>query len=186
MIITLNEKTSSNFKGTIIDIETIGDFSQFADNDSRQYHNLEPTILGYITKNELNILCAKGKDAIDELTEQIVEIVPSLKKPLFAFQSRFERGVFYHSCGIKIQFYGELNKETFEWKGNACAELDIPNYGDPFNNVGKECNLAWTKGDYEKAIKHNRSCLLKERDILLKRKHRKPDGLKLHRLSTER
>lgn len=180
MIITHNEKVSSNFRGTIIDLETIGDFSrQFADNDSRQYRTLKPAILGYITKNELNILCAKGEDAIDELIERSVEIVPSLKAPLFAFQSRFERGVFHHSCGMQIEFDGELNKEIFEWKGNACTELDIPNYGDPFNNVGRECNLAWERGDYEKAIKHNRSCLLKERDILLKRTYREPDELKL-------
>ena len=139
---------------------------------------MKPTILGYITKNELNILCARGKDGIDKLIEQSLEIIPSLKKPLFAFQSRFERGVFHHSCGIQIQFDGELNKETFEGKGKACAELDIPNYGDPFNNVGKDCNIAWTRGDYEQAIKLN-SCLLKERDILLKRTYREPDKLKL-------
>ena len=179
MIITRNEKFSSNFKGTIIDLETIGDFSrQFAENDSRQYHTLKPTILGYINKNELNILCAKGKDAIDELIERSVEIVPSLKKPLFAFQSRFERGVFHHSCGMQIEFDGELNRETFERKGNACVELDIPNYGDPFNHDGRQCNLAWTRGDYENAIKHNRNCLLSERDILLKRNYREPDVLK--------
>ena len=79
----------------------------------------------------------KREDAIDELIEQSVEIVPSLNEPLFAFQSRFERGVFYHSCGIQVQFNGELNKEIFEWKGNACTELNIPNYDDPFNNVGR-------------------------------------------------
>ena len=147
MIITHNEKIRSNFEGTIIDIETIGDFLKFPDEDSRNYRNLKPTILGYITKDELNILCAKGKDAINELIEQSVMIVPSLTKPLFAFQSMFERGVFHHTCGMQIEFYGELNTYTREWKGYACAELDIPNYDDPFNNVGMECNLAWTRGD---------------------------------------
>jgi len=180
MIISHNEKSKFSFKGTIIDIETIGDFSrEFADNDSRQYRGLTPTILGYIAKDELNVLCAKGTSALGELKEKIVEIVPSLKKPLFAFQSRFEQGVFHHSCGIKIKFNGELNKEIYEWKGNACTELDIPNYNDPFNNVGKYCVDAWFKGDYENAIKHNRSCLLKERDILPKRNYREPDELNL-------
>lgn len=181
MLITHHEKVKSPFKGTIIDIETIGNFSrQFEDEDSRRYCNLEPTILGYIDEKELNILCAKGTDAIDELIERIIVIVPSLSQPLFAFQSRFERGVFHHSCGIQIEFDGELNDETYEWKGTACKELDIPNYGDPFNNVGRDCILAWIRGDYENAIKHNRSCLLKERDILLKRKYRKPDSLELY------
>lgn len=180
MILNHNEKVASNFKGTVIDVETIGEFSrEFADDDSRQYRELKPTILGYITKDELNVLCAKGMDALDELKEHITDILPSLNRPLFAFQSRFERGVFHHSCGIQIEFEGELNKETFEWKGYACSDLKIPNYADPFNNVGKDCNIAWMKGDYDSAIKHNRSCLLKERDILLKRKYRKPDKLKL-------
>jgi hypothetical protein len=179
MIISHNEKASSNFKGTIIDIETIGDFSKYDDNDSRQYHKLTPTILGYITKDELNSLCAKGIDALEELKEQTVHILPSLKKPLFAFQSRFERAVFHHSYKIEIKFDGELNNKAREWKGDACSDLGIPNYDDPFNNVGKECNIAWIKGNYDAAIKHNRSCLLKERDILLKRNYRKPDELKL-------
>jgi hypothetical protein len=178
MILMHREKTTSSFKGTVIDIETIGDFlSEFDSYDSRRYRNLTPTILGYITKDELNVLCAEGTNALNELKEQIMEIVPSLKKPLFGFQCVFERGVFHHSCGIKIDFDGELNNEIREWKGYACSELDIPNYDDPFNNVGRDCNIAWTRGNYASAIKHNRSCLLKERDILLKRGYRKPDDL---------
>lgn len=70
---------------------------------------------------------------------------------------------------MQIEFDGELNNDTSEWKSNACTELDIPNYGGPSNNVDKECIFAWIRGECEKAIKHNRSCLLKERDILLKR-----------------
>lgn len=180
MILIHSEKIPSNFSGTVVDLETIGDFSrEFAYDDSRQYRELKPTILGYITKDELNVLCAKGMDALDKLREQIVDILPSLNKPLFAFQARFEQGVFHHSCGIEIEFEGELNKDAFEGKGPACSELEIPNYGDPFNNIGRDCNIAWIKGDYDSATKHNRSCLLKERDILLKRKYRKPDKLEL-------
>jgi hypothetical protein len=179
MIITHNEKVSSNFDGTIIDIETIGEFSKYENNDSRQYCKLTPTIIGYINKDELRILCAKGTDALKELQDIAVSVIPSLEKPLFAFQAMFERGVFHHSCGMQIPFDGELNKETFEPKGDACVELNIPNYGDPFNHDGRQCNLAWTRGDYENAIKHNRNCLLTERDILLKRRFREPDELKL-------
>ena len=42
---------------------------------------------------------------------------------------------------------------------------------------GKLCMEAWQKGQLEKAIAHNRSCLLKERDILLRRGFRKPNQL---------
>jgi len=38
---------------------------------------------------------------------------------------------------------------------------------------------AWQAGEFDKAVAHNRACLMKERDILLKRGYRKPDGLPL-------
>ena len=175
-----SEKNKLNFKGTIIDIETIGDFCrEYDDDDSRQYSMLVPTIFGYITKDKLKILCAEEKTGLDELQEEVTKLIPSLQRPIYAFQSRFERGVLHHCYGVKLKIDGELNKLTREWKGNACAELDIPNYDDPFNNVGKECILAWLRGDYENTIKHNRSCLLKERDILLKRDYREPDKLRM-------
>lgn len=181
MIIVHSEKIKSKFEGTIIDIETIGDFCrEYDDDDSRQYSKLVPTIFGYITKDKLKIRCAEGKTALKELQKVVTRILPSLKRPIYAFQCRFERGVLHHCYVVKLKIDGELNARTREWKGNACAELDIPNYNDPFNNVGKECVFAWLRGDYENAIQHNRSCLLKERDILLKRDYRKPDKLRMH------
>ena len=175
-----SEKNKLNFKGTIIDIESIGDFCrEYDDDDSRQYSALIPTLFGYITKDKLKILCAEEKTGLDELQEEVTKLVPCLQRPIYAFQSRFERGVLHHCYGVKLKIDGELNKFTREWKGNACAELDIPNYNDPFNNVGKDCIFAWIRGDYENTIKHNRSCLLKERDILLKRDYREPDKLRM-------
>src|SRR4030042_1579417 len=47
-----------------------------------------------------------------------------------------------------------------------------------FNDNGLLCLQSWLKGKIENAILHNRSCLLKERDILLKRGFRKPDDLR--------
>jgi hypothetical protein len=178
MLITHNEKMRSRFDGTIIDLETTGEFSRFPYDDSRNYQNLKLTIFGYVNNNELNISCAKGNDGLDQLIERTKKIVPSLKQPLYAFQSRFERGVFYHACGLEIEFDGELNSQTFEKKLNACIELGIPDYGDPYNHDGRQCSLAWERGDYKNAIKHNRNCLLTERDILLKRNYREPDELK--------
>lgn len=179
MIIVHYEKIKSTFDGTIIDIESIGNFCGGYE-DSREYKDTIPTIFGYINSSELKILCAQGKTALKELNEKIIKITPSLEKPLFAFQCHFERGVLFHSCGLAVKFDGELNKEKFEPKRDVIRLLRIPNYNDPFHDNGYRCMEAWLEGDYENAIKHNRSCLLKERDILLMRKHRKPDGLKLH------
>jgi hypothetical protein len=117
-------------------------------------------------------------EAISELKQKIEGILDSLERPFYAFQSEFERGVFFHQLGKRIDFDGELQRYRGESKGNARTELDILNYGDPFNDVGKLCMQAWLRGEFDRAIAHNRACLLKERDILIKRGFRKPDDLK--------
>jgi len=179
VLISHFEKTKSRFEGTIIDIETIGEFCYDYD-DSRHYQDIIPTIFGWINKDELNIFCARGMNAIEELKEKTTHTLPNLGKPWYAFNCSFEKGVLFHSYGTKIKFKGELNEKKFEKKKNAVAKLGIPNYDDPFYDSGFECLKAWKKGHYKHAVKHNRSCLLKERDILQKRGYRKPDKLILH------
>ncbi len=178
MIIEHKEDISSNFEGTIIDIETIGEFlNQYP--DSRRYKDIQLVIFGFINRHSLEILCAKGMKAINELRERTEKIIDNLERPFYAFNTDFERGVLFHELGKEIDFDGELHKETFESKVNAVRDLDIPNYDDPFYSRGFPCMQAWKDGQFDKAIAHNRACLLKERDILIKRGFRKPDELEL-------
>ncbi len=177
MIIEHKEDTSSNFEGTIIDIETIGEFlNQYP--DSRQYKDIQLVIFGFINRHALHIFCAKRIKAISELKEKIEDIIGGLEKPFYAFNSQFERGVLFYELGREIGFDGELQKEKYESKVNAVGDLCIPNYDDPFYDRGFPCMKAWESGEFEKAIAHNRACLLKERDILIKREYIKPDKLK--------
>lgn len=178
MIKTYHERNNIKFNGTIIDLETIGNFCNY--HDSRDYQEITPVIFGYINKDELKIFCAEGKENIPKLTNQSSEIITILEKPFIAFNCCFEMGVLYHSCGLTIDFDGELMEEKvpgvkWENKREACAKLGVSNYGDPFNGCGSACSAAWLNGNYEEAIRHNRSCLLSERDILLKRGYRKLD-----------
>lgn len=178
MLLRYSEKNDVPFDGTIIDLETIGQFCGYY--DSRDYQRLEIIIFGYINKKELRIFCAEGKEAIPELIKKSLELLANLDRPFFAYNCCFEMGVFYHSCGLKIKFDGELMKEKvqgvkWENKREACSELGVSNYGDPFDGFGEKCSEAWLDENYEDAVRHNRSCLLSERDILLKRGHRKPD-----------
>ncbi len=185
MIIEHKEDIISNFEGTIIDIETIGEFNRnklyTLYNDSRQYENMQQVILGFINSNNLSIFCAQGEEAINELKVQTEKTINTLKRPFYAFQTNFECGVWFHHIGIIINFDGELQKRKFESKAEARMSLNIPNYDDPFNDVGKLCIEAWGKREFDRAMKHNRACLLKERDILLKRGFRKPDELRFVR-----
>jgi len=179
VIIEHEEDLSSNFEGTIIDIETIGEFlNQYP--DSRRYKDIQLVIFGFIHRHALHIFCARGTEAISKLKEKTKNIIDSLERPFYAFNSEFERGVFFHELGKEIDFNGEL-QEIRESKARAVRDLGIPNYDDPFHDRGLWCMNAWHNGEFDKAIAHNRACLLKERDILLKRGFRKPDELKFIR-----
>ena len=170
------EDITSDFEGTVIDIETVGGFlNQY--HDSRRYKNIRLVIFGFINSNGLCICCAKGMEALTELNTKTEELIELLQKPFYAFNCEFERSVLFYMLGRKIDFGRELNNEKYESKANAVQSLRIPNYDDPFNDNGKLCMTAWEQGEYDKAIVHNRACLLKERDILIKRAFREPDEM---------
>lgn len=172
---------NSNFEGTIIDLETIGEFNRIY-KDSRQYLNIKPVIFGYINSDYLQIHCAKKTDSLIKLQKIIIDELDSLDRPFYAFNCDFERGVLFHNLEREIPFECELNRKKFEAKRDAVKDLRISQYEDPFKDNGKLCSDAWNNGDLKKAMEHNRSCLLKERDILLKRGFRTPDPLKLVRI----
>jgi hypothetical protein len=176
VIIERKQDISSSFEGTIIDIETIGEFlNQYP--DSRRYKDIQLVIFGFINRDTLHILCAKGMRAINELREKTKDIIDSLERPFYAFNTEFERSVLSYEFGKEIDFDGEL-QEGRESKATTRSYLGIPNYDDPFYDRGLWCMNAWHNGEFDAAIAHNRACLLKERDILLKRGFRTPDELK--------
>lgn len=172
-----SEETKSDFNGTIIDLETIGDFHEEF-KDSRRCAWIRPVIFGFIQRDKLEIYYAESSSSIKQLNEEIDSIIDELEKPFYAFNSSFESYVLFHNLGRKIEFERELNKEQYEKKEKAVSFLEISQYGDPFNGEGRKCILAWNSGDMGNAIAHNRSCLLKERDILLKRGYRNPEIMK--------
>jgi hypothetical protein len=175
MILEQIEETGIDFEGTIIDIESIGDFNQKYKYDSRNYINIKQVILGYITKKELHIHCATNPPEIEELRLRTPAIINDLAKPFYAFNCNFESGVLFHHAGIQVDFGGELQGVPFERKKDAILQLRIPNYDDPFFDLGFMCIKAWNTQDFKKAMAHNRACLLKERDILVKRGFKEPD-----------
>lgn len=176
MIFEHCEEIEPGFEGTIIDIETIGDFARNF-SDSRQYAKIRPVIFGCISGKELRIVYAERPGGMELLGQKILPLLNSLQRPFYAFNAPFEMGVLFHSLKVETLFEGELNREKFEPKRNAVQRLCIPQYSDPFNDNGLLCVKAWENGQIKEAIAHNRSCLLKERDILLKRGCRKPDKL---------
>jgi hypothetical protein len=178
MVKVFSEDMNLDFEGTIIDLETIGNF-QTRYFDSRRYRNIIPVIFGIICKEELKIISAEDELDIEKLKKEINVNLPKLREPYFAFNSNFETGTLFHSCSYLAKFQGELNKEMYEGKWKAVRELGISNYGDPFHDKGLECSKAWLRGEIDMAIAHNRSCLLKEKDILLLRGYRKPDELEI-------
>ena len=181
-ILSHDEAAISDFDGTVVDIETIGDFDDHYKhtNDSRLYRNVKQVVFGYIDNRGLHILCAQGTTGIDELTQNTRPIIDRLETPLHAFNCDFERGVWFHHLGKTVAIEKELQEKKFESKEDAVRILGISDYGDPFHGEGRSCMVAWLRGEYNSAIAHNRACLLKERDILIARGCWKPDDLKLN------
>ncbi len=179
MIIEHKENINSNFNGTIIDTEFIGSFNRFYSvDDTRRYIDTKLIIFGFINKECLHIHCAKGMEGIAELNLKTREIIDSLKRPLslLAFHCAVTAGVLFHVLGFKPFIYGELDTEKAEQKAEVVKKLNISNYDDPFFSDGFACSKAWTNLQFNEAISHNRACLLKERDILIKRNYRTPDN----------
>lgn len=173
---TINEPIKSDFEGTIIDLETVGNFSRQYE-DSRQYSTIIPVFFGAITKNGIEIQCAEKKSEVPDLLHYIQDVIHKLPRPFHAFNTPFEMGVIFHSLKEKILFEKELNRAKFEAKRMAVRDLKLFNYDDPFNDNGRMFPYAWEKGKMKECIAHNRADLLKEKDILLKRGFREPDGL---------
>lgn len=178
MVKVYSENLHSNMEGTIIDIETIGEFRDEY-TDSRKYRDIIPVIFGFINSDGLEIHCAKTKETISVLNAKIGKLLTTLETPFYAFNTHFEAGTLFHRLGRTVAFSRELNKERYEAKRSAIRDEGIQNYDDPFNDDGMACKRAWLEGKIDLAVLHNRSCLLKERDLLLKRGFREPEELEL-------
>ena len=95
LIIEQSEDISSSFEGTIIDIETIGEFNnQYY--DSRRYKDIQLVIFGFINRHALHMFCANGTEAISELKEKAKDIIGGLERPFYAFNTEFERSVLFY------------------------------------------------------------------------------------------
>lgn len=174
------EKSESNFSGSIIHIDTIGNLrNEFT--DSRRFSELSPVIVGVIDKNKLKIEYATDKSSVPLLRSRIIVLLNESPKPYFAFNATFVQAVLYHFTGEKIAIAGELNRKPIESRLFAIHALNISQYSDPFADQDKLCAQAWFKGEIEKCVAHARACLLKERDIFIKRGSRKPDEIRLRK-----
>ena len=129
----------------------------------------------------MKIYYIENVNSVEKLREDIIKILPELERPFYAFNCKFETGVLFHAWDVELLFENELNEWGGERKGDAVKKLKIDNYDDPFFDVGKKCKEAWERDEFKKCIVHNRSCLLKEKEIVLKRGYRKPDDLILYR-----
>jgi ssDNA-binding Zn-finger/Zn-ribbon topoisomerase 1 len=88
------ESTQVQFEGTLVDIETIGNFdNKYERSDSRLFNRIIQVVFGFLDNEKLEILCSNGPDAIELLKKQTKDILPKLKRPLYAFNCSFERGV---------------------------------------------------------------------------------------------
>ncbi len=167
-------------EGTIIDLETIGPIrNRFK--DTRRYENVRPYLFGYLSGNTIFQRYVEKPEHIPQLEQWIKKaIITNLfEVPLYAFFTEFETGVIYCATGIEVNFDRELKKGA-GGKETIVKKLGISAYDDPFPGAGVKCIEEFKRGNIADCLKHNRACLLKERDLLIKRGFTLPDIIEFH------
>ena len=168
--------------GTIIDLETIGPIrNEFR--DTRRYEKVKPYLFGYLNGNTIVQKYVEKPDHTPQLIHWIKEAIFSnlFQEPLYAFFTEFETGVIYCATGIKVNFDREL-KMGSGGKESIVKRFGIRAYDDPFPGAGIKCIEEFKRGNIENCLKHNKACLLKERDILFKRGFVDPNEIEFHDL----
>jgi len=169
MVIFRKELAETGFTGTVIDLESVGDFNDYYfSSDPRRYAFHRATVFGYLTDGGLVQYCAEGMNELPVLVDIINDVLPSLDSPFYALNCHFERGVFVNTCSLVPKPLIDVRGRNL--RGSKWAirgRLGIPKYDDPFDGDGRKCKEEWKKGNYPDCLKHNRACLLIERDILL-------------------
>ncbi len=167
------EPVDCDFEGTIVDLETIGLFTtvppqrlEFGQDIIRKYQKIKVTTVGTLSDGVLQIAIALGQEHLNEFGKKALSIVSGSDRPLYAFNKPFEEGCLFWIARSVFDFENELQARAMENKERAVQQLKIPSYNDPYRGQGKMCVDAFIKGDLENIAKHNRACLLKERDIL--------------------
>ena len=109
VIIEHDEKAASDFTGTIIDIETVGDFNRLYQ-DSRRYSQITQVILGYINRERLHIYCARDAAGIEELRSKTPGILEALPRPFHAFNCAFRGASGFIMSALKFLSTGNCRR----------------------------------------------------------------------------
>ena len=166
MVLVRQEHSFMRVRGTIIDLESIGGFDRaYTSWDPRQYAYISPTIFGYITGETLVQHCAEGEEQIQDVVEIMKYTLPELEKPFYALNCSFERCIIANTCGQTHTFRDVRENKYHGSKWAIRQRLGIPTYDDPFHGDGLRCIHEWHRGNYHDCLRHNRACLLIERDI---------------------
>ena len=106
MVEHFKERVDSGFEGTIIDIETIGEFDKAYPGDSRRYRNITPVLPGSLKRSQLKIYFIRNQEEIFGFKKYLIGNVVELERSLHAFNCRFETGVLYHFCRSRSTLNG--------------------------------------------------------------------------------
>jgi hypothetical protein len=170
-----------SFEGTIIDLETVGPIHDGFKGTER-YKEVKPYLFGYLTGNVVIQKYVEKYDHIPVLLNFIrEENFGDFLKPLYAFFVEFETGVIYCSTGRKLLFDREL-KEGKGSKEDQVKKFGISNYDDPFPGQGVKLIEEFKKGNITDPLRHNKACLLKERDIFFERGYVNPPQIDFHQI----
>lgn len=166
MVLVRQEHAYMRIKGTIIDLETIGGFNRaYPPWDPRHYASISPTIFGYLTGETLVQHCAEDTEEIQKIIHLMRDTLPKLERPFYALNCSFERCIIANTCKQNHPFHDVRGNKYHGSKWAIRQRIGIPTYDDPFHGDGLQCIPEWHRGNHQDCIRHNRACLLIERDI---------------------
>jgi hypothetical protein len=169
------EEVETLFEGTIIDLETIGDFERVPYTEDMQdyldrYCMMKVTTIGTLSDGCLNVMIAYDDEHLKRFQKSVLSSVRSAERPLYAFNKSFEEGCVYWASSCELHHFDfDIQMHQGEKKQQVVRDLGLLDYNDPYLGEGWRCVGAFREGNLGEIIRHNRSCLLKEYGILRKR-----------------
>lgn len=167
-----------SFEGTVVDVES--DERPFLEKlGADRYKNRCAVCCGFLDKSNVEII-ALTCNALGERFIQIVDTkLGETSHPYYAFNSGFDMALLSKLLGRDIRFDRELQQYERQNKGYLRQKLGIPNFDDPFNDLGKLAAKEWTKhletreiDCVKRIVAHNHACVLKEYSILVRAGYR--------------
>lgn len=144
------------------------------------YEKAKPCIVGILFKNKITqfVLYENHKEIVEKFKAELMNFLDELPKPLFAFNTKMERGNFKGFLNREYRFEeikpfngkGASKEYFFRFLLEKGLIVKTDSFEDPLRGNSRLVMSRWESERYEDVVKHNICCLVKEFNILENKK----------------